>query len=59
MSAIGAATRVRTPAIDAVIELVRNMTGNDFAETARTLGHLGLNGMDAPEIRRVVDRGFS
>jgi opine dehydrogenase len=59
MSALGAAARVRTPAIDALIELVRNMTGNDFAETARALRHLGLNGVDTPEIRRVVDRGFS
>jgi opine dehydrogenase len=58
MSLLGAAAEVRTPAIDALIELVRSMTGNDFAEAARTLERLGLSGMDAPQIRRVVDRGF-
>jgi hypothetical protein len=26
---------------------------------ARTLVRLGLSGMDAPQIRRVVDKGFS
>jgi hypothetical protein len=35
------------------------MTGKDFAAEARTLERLGLSGMDAPQIRRVVDEGFS
>jgi len=59
MSALGRAAGVRTPAIDALIETVRNMTGKDFAAEARTLERLGLSGMDAPQIRRVVDKGFS
>jgi opine dehydrogenase len=59
MSAFGAAAEVATPAIDALIEIVRSMTGNDFAAEGRTLGRLGLNGMDAPQIRRVMDEGFS
>ena len=50
---------MRTPAIDALIETVRNTTGKDFAAEARTLERLGLSGMDAPQIRRVVDKGFS
>jgi hypothetical protein len=50
---------VRTPAIDALVEVVRNMTGKDFAVEGRTLERLGLNGMDASQIRRVMDEGFS
>ena len=58
MSALGAAAGVPTPAIDALIETVRNMIGKDFAAEARTLDRLGLAGMDLPQIRRVVDEGF-
>ncbi|MGA7261970.1 MAG: hypothetical protein WA709_02510 [Stellaceae bacterium] len=35
------------------------MTGRAFAPEARTLERLGLAGMDAPQIRRVVREGFS
>jgi hypothetical protein len=59
MSALGAAARVRTPAIDALVELVRNMTGKDFAAEARTLERLGLGGMDGPQIRHIVEERFS
>jgi hypothetical protein len=59
MSALGTAAGVRTPAIDALVELVRNMTGKEFAVEGRTLERLGLSGMDAPQIRRVMDKGFS
>ena len=45
MSAIGAAAGVKTPAIDALIEMVRNMTGKDFATEGRTLERLGLRDM--------------
>jgi hypothetical protein len=58
MSALGAAAGVRTPAIDALVELVRKMTGKDFAAEARTPERLGLSGMDGREIRRVVEQGF-
>jgi len=59
MSALGAAARVGTPAIDALVEIVRSMTGNDFAGEGRTLERLGLSGMDGPEIRRVVESGLT
>jgi opine dehydrogenase len=59
MSALGTAAEVRTPAIDALVEIVRSMTGKDFAEEARTLERLGLSRMDGPHIRRVVEDGFS
>jgi opine dehydrogenase len=59
MSALGAATRVGTPAIDALIEIVRSMTGNDFAAEGRTLERLGLSGMDGAQIRRVVESGLT
>ena len=39
-----------TPAIDALVETVRNMTGKDFAADARTLKRLGLADMDGPQI---------
>jgi opine dehydrogenase len=58
MSALGAAAGVPTPAIDALIAIVRSMTGKDFAAEARTLTRLGLGGMSASEIRRVMDEGF-
>src|SRR5262249_37503216 len=57
MSALGAAAGGRTPAIDAPVELVRRMTGRDFAAEGRTQG-LGLGGMDAPQIQRVMEEGF-
>ena len=59
MGALGAAAGVRTPAIDALDELVRSMTGRDFAADARTLERLGLSGMDGPQIRSVVEQGFN
>jgi len=59
MSAIGAAAGVKTPAIDALVEMVRNMTGKDFAAEGRTLEGLGLRGMDAERIRRTMEEGFS
>jgi opine dehydrogenase len=59
MSALGRAAGVRTPAIDALVETVRNMSGKDFAAEARTLERLGLSGMDGPQIHRVMDEGFS
>jgi opine dehydrogenase len=58
MSALGAAAGVRTPSIDALVELIRKMTGKDFAAEARTLEHLGLGGMGGPQIRRVMNEGF-
>jgi hypothetical protein len=51
--------RVLTPAIDALVEIVRCMTGNDFAGEGRTLERLGLNRMDGRQIRRIVDKGFA
>ena len=59
MSAIGAVAGVKTPAIDALIEMVRSMTGKDFATEGRTLERLGLPGMDAERIQRTVEEGFS
>jgi opine dehydrogenase len=58
MSALGRAAGVATPAIDALIEIVRHMTGKDFAAEARTLDRLGLAGMDASQIRRIMAEGF-
>ena len=48
-----------TPAIDALVEIVRSMTGNDFAGEGRTLERLGLSGIDGLEIRHVVEEGLT
>ena len=58
MSALGAAAQVRTPAIDALVELARCMIGKDFVAEGRTLERLGLNDMDGPRIRGIVEEGF-
>jgi opine dehydrogenase len=58
MSALGDAAGVPTPAIDALVAVVHSMTGRDFAAEARTLARLGLSGMSATEICRVMDEGF-
>jgi opine dehydrogenase len=58
MRALAVAAGAPTPAIDALIETVRHMTGTDFAAEGRTLDRLGLGGMSAGEIRRVVETGF-
>jgi opine dehydrogenase len=58
MSALGSAAGVPTPTIDALIAIVRTMTGNGFAAEGRTLARLGLGGMSAAEILRVMEEGF-
>ena len=58
MSAIGAAAGVKTSAIDALVEMVRSMTGKDFAGEGRTLDRLGLRGMGAQQIQRTAEEGF-
>jgi opine dehydrogenase len=59
MSALGVASGIATPAIDALVELARAMTGKDFAADARTLERMGLAGMSASQIKRVLETGFA
>jgi opine dehydrogenase len=59
MSALGVAAGVKTPAIDALVAIVRSMTGKDFTAEGRTLERLGLSGMGAAEIVRVMNEGFA
>jgi opine dehydrogenase len=59
MSALGAAAGVPTPMIGALIELVHGLTGKDFAAEARTLPRMGLTGLDASGIKRVLEHGFA
>jgi hypothetical protein len=49
---------VKTPVIDTLVDITRCMTGKSFAAEGRTLERLGLAGMDAAQIRRVVEEGF-
>ena len=58
MSALGAAAGVPTPAIDAVITLVRAMTGKDFSQRgAHAWNAWALRGMNASQIARFVELG--
>ena len=58
ISALGSSVGVHTPAIDSLVAVVRFMMRHSFAAEARTLERMGLNGMDASRIRRVVEVGF-
>jgi opine dehydrogenase len=58
MRALGKAVGVSTPAIDAVVKLAQTLAGNDFGADARTLERMGLAGMDAGQIRRILAEGF-
>jgi opine dehydrogenase len=58
MSALGRTAGVPTPAIDSVIHLATILAGSDFAATTRSLDRMGLAGMDAAQIRRMLDEGF-
>jgi hypothetical protein len=49
---------VKTPAIDALVEMVRNITGKDFAAEGRTLERLGLGGMDGGRSGASSRKGF-
>jgi len=59
MRALGAAAGVPTSAIDALITLVRALTGRDFAAEARTLERMGLAGQSVSAIRRIAQEGFA
>jgi opine dehydrogenase len=58
MRALGAACGMPTPMIDAVIGLARGLMGRDFVAEARTLDRMGLDGLDAKGIVRVMQQGF-
>lgn len=58
MSQLGLATGTPTPAIDSLVEVVRNMMGRNFVAEARTLERLGLAGMNSAQIRQTVRNGF-
>ncbi|HEX3882822.1 MAG TPA: NAD/NADP octopine/nopaline dehydrogenase family protein [Stellaceae bacterium] len=57
MRALAEAAGVPCPAIDAVIRLASIFAGTDFDKDARTLERMGLAGMGAGEIRKVLAEG--
>ena len=59
MCALGTASGVETPTLDALIRLACVSAGRDFAAEARTIDRLGLAGQDAAQIRTTVDNGFA
>jgi opine dehydrogenase len=58
MAALGKAAGVDTPAIQALVDISRVMSGDTYEEHARTLVRLGLAGMNVEQIRRTVAEGF-
>ena len=55
---LGTATGTPTPAIDTLVEMAKLMTGRAFSDEARTLGRMGLAGMDTKKIRCVMRNGL-
>lgn len=51
LSCLGKALGVKTPTMDAVVELGNSLLARDFRSEGRTLERLGLAGMTAEEIR--------
>jgi opine dehydrogenase len=58
MVALGKVAGVPMPAMQTLIDYTCLMTGDDYAENARTLERMGLAGKDAAAIRKVVEQGF-
>ena len=54
LSCLGKALGVKTPTMDAVVELGSSLLGRDLRAEGRTLERLGLAGMSADEIRRTL-----
>jgi opine dehydrogenase len=54
-SELGRVSGVRTPAIDAVVQLASILNGRDHRATGRTLERLGLAGLDAEGLREAVE----
>ena len=49
---------IKTPAIQCLIDLSRAMTGETYAEHARSLERLGLGGKSVDQIRKIMAEGF-
>jgi opine dehydrogenase len=58
IAALGQAAGVPMTATRTLIDMTCLMTGDNYAATARTLERMGLAGLDAAGIRRVVEHGF-
>lgn len=54
LSCLGAALGVKTPTMNAVVELGSALLGRDLRAEGRTLERLGLAGLSAEEIRRAL-----
>jgi opine dehydrogenase len=59
MAELGKVAGVDTPAIQALIDMSRAMTGEDYRAHARTLARMGLDGKDVPEIKTCIEKGFA
>lgn len=57
MSSIGEMLGIPTPTIDMVIKLAELMNGTDYRAIGRTVGTLGIKGMNVEQIHRLVTEG--
>ncbi|HWP60410.1 MAG TPA: NAD/NADP octopine/nopaline dehydrogenase family protein [Candidatus Acidoferrales bacterium] len=58
MSELGKRLGVRTPVIDSLVELASAMNETDYRREGLTLARMGLAGVGAEELARVLDEGF-
>lgn len=59
MASIGDWCGVETPVADSLLTLIGVIAGEDFGKTGRTLESLGIGKYSAPELNRILDRGFN
>jgi opine dehydrogenase len=58
MAEIGSLLGVETPVIDALITLASVMSGTDYRKDGLTLEKMGLAGVTANELPKVLREGF-
>jgi opine dehydrogenase len=54
----GAYMGVPTPTADAVVTMAEALTGDNYRDTGRTLGRLGLDTGSRTKLKRTLERGF-
>ena len=56
ISSLGALVGVNTPVMNQVIDLASMICNADFRKTGRTLGNLGISGMNVKQLRELVSQ---
>lgn len=58
ISSLGALVGVNTPVMNQIIDLASMICNVDFRKTGRTLGNLGISGMNVKQLRELVRFGI-